>query len=141
MVICFSCECEAKFKCSKCKKAFYCCGDCQKEDWHDGRHYMICCVMAGENEDEDDIFETTLDEIDEWFEQDEDSDDQDEGLIAKRRRGRRKRRRKSRRRTRRKVRLSRAKARKMARETKIRGHPVTKKQRRWLWWVAGGGGR
>uniref|UniRef100_A0A6C0CFK4 MYND-type domain-containing protein n=1 Tax=viral metagenome TaxID=1070528 RepID=A0A6C0CFK4_9ZZZZ len=38
--VCDKCKQPGKFKCSKCKKSYYCCVDCQTKDW--ARHKKFC---------------------------------------------------------------------------------------------------
>lgn len=39
---CDVCGATSQFKCGKCKKAYYCSEDCQKQHWTQGGHKKIC---------------------------------------------------------------------------------------------------
>lgn len=42
---CFTCDQEAKYRCSNCKKIFYCSEKCQEGDWVYGNHENVCEVQ------------------------------------------------------------------------------------------------
>jgi hypothetical protein len=125
MPLCNYCDTSTTFGCTGCESVYYCCLECQKLDWVEGSHNLLCYVSVPIDGEEYDLDEM-LDAIDELFETDVDTE-----LSIDRKKKRRKKRRK-RRKKRRKGRLSRAKAGKILRHGRVRGKPLTKRQKRFF---------
>jgi len=114
---CVNCgETRCLSKCGNCGIAIYCSRDCQLKDWSDHKDF---CADLGEYDD-DDFSDEEIEELLQGL----DNDDDDELVILSRGRKRRY--------------PSARKARKILRHGKIRGKRLTKKQRRFFGWIAGG---
>lgn len=125
---CYHCgEAQALVACKNCQSALYCSVECQKKDW-EHEHSEICSDIAfilQANTFDDHDYLQICSEIGLPVEND------DSDMIG-RRCGRKVRRGK------RSVVCRCAKARKILREGKTRGHRLTAKQKRFFGWMAGG---